>query len=773
MKKICFAVLLPAAAVAIKIQSAASFDAAQPSNDNAHFYDTRSPIPEGLLSSTKALEQGHFEGKILITWNELLGLFKNWLTAMNNTEVGIPLSATNTAPAYSSARPNTQSASSPLSPNPQIPPPLVSPNHANQAPSATPFILPPPSTNSPVPKSPVLAAFLKKQPAHNALSATIASTNILREDYDSIITSLLINPGRASLDYTNMALAPAVVFTDYQSGSTTYVDIINTLIGADSFYEQGIYGQNAKVANIESQLFWNKHISLDHVTESENFYVGEGAVSSHGYHATAVAQLIAGLGEEDEDGNWSYFSLGISPLADLYSGSIATATESDGSFSLTVQSFASTYRHYFLENPMDVINSSWGGSNSSTEKYSPLGDWMAAAIDELVAVNTHTTMVVSAGNSGESGGNTVGSPAVGFNVIAVGALSKESGYTAVADFSSYGPSDFYNPATGETITNARATVHLVAPGEEIWGAADTEDPEVTPYLTPEQIGATDLYFTSLTGTSFAAPLVAGGATLLASYSYAVEDVTGVSQADARDARVIKAVLLSSADKISGWSNNSSSQTVETTISLGANITTTQSYDNVLLTTQALDYQSGAGALNLEKALDVYTGQNGGWDLNTVDHNDSVYYLLTISENSNLSVTLTWFAETISSLGIDLENLSEGDFGYLALADLNLEIWTASQNGEAILLDTLLATSRTLYDTVEHLYFSFTTETEIAIRVFYEGKTFDLRDTEDQSNSETYAVAWSITSVPEPSTYALCGGGILLFLTFLRRRKNRS
>ena len=178
-------------------------------------------------------------------------------------------------------------------------------------------------------------------------------------------------------------------------------------------------------------------------------------------------------------------------------------------------------------------------------------------------------------------------------------------------------------------------------------------------------------------------------------------------------------------------------------------------------------------MNLTQALDLYRGQTGNWDLNTVALEDSIYYLVTIPEESALSVTLTWFAETLSSIDIDLETLTEDDFGYLALADLNLEIWSASASGEGILLDTLLAASRTLYDTVEHLYLSFAEETEIAIRVVYEGKTFDLRDVEAQSTAETYAVAWNITSIPEPSTYALFGGGILLGLAFLRRRKRRS
>ncbi|MDR2862906.1 MAG: immunoglobulin domain-containing protein, partial [Puniceicoccales bacterium] len=473
---------------------------------------------------------------------------------------------------------------------------------------------------------------------------------------------------------------------------------------------------------------------------------------------TAVSQIIAGCGHEDENGYLSYFDLGIAPFATLYSGSLATSLDEDGSFELSPVSLYSTYKYFFATEKVDVINSSWGGSNSETSSYNPKDDWMSAAVDGLVRANPKTTMVVAAGNSGKDGSNTTASPATAYNVIAVGALSEESDYDAVADFSSRAPSAFYNPQTGQTVAAARATVHIVAPGDSMWAAADTADPDLAQYLDPSQIGATDLYFTNLSGTSFAAPLVSGGATLLASASHYLEDA-GVTwwSADARDARVIKAVLLNSARKIPGWNNGTTvRQNVAATRQIGSGVTTTEYFNNVQLTTQALDYASGAGALDLDAALDQYIGQTGWWVLDSVDDGSTYLYpeVITVHADDALTVTLTWFAETFSVNDVGTA-LSESDFAYSSLADLNLEVWSVNSSNQ---LSSLLAASRTLYDTVEHLYLDFDETVRVALRVTHEGMTYDLRAPADKTPSETFALAWNLTPL-EPAEASVAAPAI--------------
>ena len=93
----------------------------------------------------------------------------------------------------------------------------------------------------------------------------------------------------------------------------------------------------------------------------------------------------------------------------------------------------------------DVINSSWGFED-------PTGSSFEAMTIDALALANHTTVVISAGNSGP-GANTVGGPASGYNKIAVGALAADNSnfpYLRPAEFSSRGPNDFYNPQTGVT-----------------------------------------------------------------------------------------------------------------------------------------------------------------------------------------------------------------------------------------------------------------------------------------------------------------------------------
>ena len=110
------------------------------------------------------------------------------------------------------------------------------------------------------------------------------------------------------------------------------------------------------------------------------------------------------------------------------------------------------------------------------------------------------------------------------------------------------------------------------------------------------------------GTSYAAPIVAGGAALLDDVSYAT-----ALPATSRDARVIKANLLNSADKTVGWTNGQADDGF-----------------GVIRTTQSLDWALGAGQVNLDTAFDQYTAgtqdvpglgggnvQTIGWDYATI------------------------------------------------------------------------------------------------------------------------------------------------------------
>ena len=175
-----------------------------------------------------------------------------------------------------------------------------------------------------------------------------------------------------------------------------------------------------------------------------------------------------------------------------------------------------------------------------------------------------------------------------------------------------------------------------------------------------QVGNANNYYNSgLTGSSFAAPIVASAVSVLDSAAYQA----GLS-ADARDAMVIKAVLMNSADKTAGWNNGQVSN-----VNGGVN------------TAQALDYSAGTGRLDMARAYGQFlTGsldphlqppslsnltanignvQPNGWDLGTVQHGTPNEYFLSGAETagSMLTVTLDWFRDRTTTIAGSDSNAS--------------------------------------------------------------------------------------------------------------------
>ena len=151
----------------------------------------------------------------------------------------------------------------------------------------------------------------------------------------------------------------------------------------------------------------------------------------------------------------------------------------------------------------------------------------------------------------------------------------------------------------------------------------------------DQLGGPDFYSRGgLGGTSFAAPTVAGGAALLYDAAYSVFPAND----DARDARVMKAVLMNSADKTVGWNNGQVAH---------------PNGNGGVLTTQGLDNRVGTGRMNLDAAYDQFltgttdvagitSGNLGlvddvGWDFGEVVSRDDERLLLRFAAVGRLDV----------------------------------------------------------------------------------------------------------------------------------------
>jgi hypothetical protein len=358
--------------------------------------------------------------------------------------------------------------------------------------------------------------------------------------------------------------------------------------------------------------------------------------------------------------------------------------------------------------------------------------------------------VAAAGNSGP-GPDQVASPGSAYNNLSVAALGPNPPYDRPAWFSSGGPNDYADPING-TKNDARQVVDIAAPGENLavaWYGGETGGNGATG-LPMGPIGGPDFYTRGgVSGTSLAAPTVAGSAALL--YDAAYDLFAG--NADARDARVMKAVLMNSADKTLGWNNAQSTHPN----GLGG-----------VLTTQGLDNRVGTGRLNLSTAYDQFlTGTTDvadilggnlgivndiGWDFGLVSSGltNDYYFESPLDAGSMFTATLTWFRDRRIN---DSNSVFDDSFD-----DLNLELWSVE---EGVPL-SLISESRSLYNESEHFSFALPFSGEYALRVRWQSELFDrVAD----ANQESYGLAWwageglQAVATPEPAALVLllCGG----------------
>jgi hypothetical protein len=387
----------------------------------------------------------------------------------------------------------------------------------------------------------------------------------------------------------------------------------------------------------------------------------------------------------------------------------------------------------------DVINASWssgGGANGS--------DTLSIGFDGFANADPRTLLVASAGNYGP-GPDKILSPAAAYNNLSVAALGSFTPYSRAASLSSGGPNDYADPVHG-TVNDARQVVDIAAPGEnlssayyggETGGNGATDNPAVSgagptgPANGPA--GGPDFYTRGgLSGTSFAAPTVAGGAALLYDAAYSVFPIND----DARDARVMKSVLMNSANKTIGWDNGQVAHS---------------NGNGGVLTTQGLDNRVGTGRMNLQAAYDQFLAgtadvpgvasgnlglvDNIGWDFGEVANSttNDYYFDAPLMGASTFTATLTWFRDRRTDA---FNNVFDDSFD-----DLNLELWSVKDGTPA----SLISESSCRYNESEHFSFALPFTGDYALRIRWFNELFDMIGDADQ---ELYGLAWSaVTAMP--------------------------
>ncbi|MFF8656065.1 S8 family serine peptidase [Streptomyces huasconensis] len=245
----------------------------------------------------------------------------------------------------------------------------------------------------------------------------------------------------------------------------------NAQIGTPRAWEAGLTGKGVTVAVLDTGADAGHPDLGGRVTESRSFVPGEEVADRNG-HGTHVASTVGGSGAASEGGR----EKGVAPGAFLAVGKVL-GDEGFGSESAVIAGMEWAAEDVGAE----IVSMSLGSQEPSDGT-----DPMAAALNAL-SKETGALFVVAAGNTGAP--SSIGSPGAADSALTVGAVDSAD---RAAYFTSRGP---------------RAGDHALKP--------DLSAPGVGILAARSRLTGGEGPYTEMSGTSMAAPHVAGAAALLA------------------------------------------------------------------------------------------------------------------------------------------------------------------------------------------------------------------------------------------------------------------
>ncbi|MFI1170953.1 S8 family peptidase [Streptomyces melanogenes] len=302
------------------------------------------------------------------------------------------------------------------------------------------------------------------------------NADVVRTSQDDVarVWAALTSPQKSGVRAT--ASGVAKVWLD--GVRTASLDRSVRQIGADKAWEAGYDGKGVKIAVLDTGVDKTHDDLKDQVVEEKNFSASPDTADRVG-HGTHVASIAAGTGAKS-GGKYK----GVAPGAKIISGKVLNdGGRGDDSSIIAGMEWAAA-------EGADVVNLSLGSPDS------PGVDPLEAMVDKLSA-EKGILFAVAAGNEGEGGESTLGSPGSADAALTVGAVDRDD---KLAPFSSIGP----RAGDGAVKPDVTAPGVAIAAAAAAGSAIDT-DPS-TPHPAPGYL--------QIDGTSMATPHVAGAAAIL-------------------------------------------------------------------------------------------------------------------------------------------------------------------------------------------------------------------------------------------------------------------
>ncbi|UXY24345.1 S8 family peptidase [Streptomyces cynarae] len=306
-------------------------------------------------------------------------------------------------------------------------------------------------------------------PARTLASIGARSLRVADDDLGAFWKAL--NPG--GTEGTARAAATPRVWLDGRVAPV--LDRSTAQINAPAAWKAGYEGQGVKVAVLDTGVDAAHPDLAGRIAESKDFS-GSGNTVDHFGHGTHVASIVGGTGAASSGSR-----KGVAPKAELLIGKVL-GDDGYGSESQVIDGM-----EWAAAEHAKVVNMSLG-SDEPTDGTDP----MSQALNTLSA-SGDTLFVVAAGNAGQSGDSTIGSPGAADAALTVGAVDRDD---SLASFSSRGP----------RLGDKAVKPDVTAPGVGIVAARASGTTMGDPV---------DANYTAASGTSMATPHVAGAVALIA------------------------------------------------------------------------------------------------------------------------------------------------------------------------------------------------------------------------------------------------------------------